>query len=90
MVLRHSLKMSEEKSFNIEEHELVPKHIKLTEEEKNKLLDELNISPRQLPMILASDPMAKKLDAKPGDIIKIIRKSPTAKESIYYRVVVHG
>lgn len=82
--------MNEEKNFNIEEHELVPKHIKLTEEEKNKLLNELNISLRQLPMILASDPMAKKLDAKPGDIIKIIRKSPTAKESIYYRVVVHG
>ncbi len=90
MVLYHQLKMNEEKNFNIEEHELVPKHIKLTEEEKNKLLNELNISLRQLPMILASDPMAKKLDAKPGDIIKIIRKSPTAKESIYYRVVVHG
>jgi DNA-directed RNA polymerase subunit H (RpoH/RPB5) len=30
------------------------------------------------------------LKAKPGDLIKIIRKSDAAKESIYYRVVIEG
>ncbi len=71
-------------------HELVPKHEILSEEEAKKLLEELNITKKQLPRIYASDPVAKILGAKPGDIIRITRKSPTAGESIYYRVVVKG
>jgi len=73
---------------DISKHELVPKHEVLSEEEAKKLLDELNISKGQLPKILKSDPMVQKIKAKVGDIIKITRKSKTAGESIYYRVVV--
>jgi len=76
------------KEYDVLKHELVPKHIILTEEEKKELLEKLNITPKQLPKILISDPVVKAIGAKKGDIIKIIRKSVTAGESIYYRVVV--
>ena len=76
--------------MEIEKHELVPKHILLSEKEKEELLKNYGISLKDLPRILSSDPMAKAINAKVGDIIKIIRKSPTAGVSEYYRVVVRG
>ena len=74
--------------FNILKHELVPEHVVLNEEEKKKVLETYKIAPENLPKILASDPVAKAIGAKYGDILKIIRKSKTAGNSIFYRVVV--
>ena len=79
--------MTKEK-FDITKHVLVPKHIKLNQEEINELLQKYNVSLRQLPRISVKDPMSKLLEAKIGDVIKIIRKSPTASQSEFYRVVV--
>ena len=76
--------------MEIEKHELVPKHILLNVKEKEEVLKKYGITLKDLPRILSSDPMAKALNAKVGDIIKIIRKSPTAEVSEYYRVVVKG
>lgn len=73
---------------NILKHELVPEHVILSEEEKRELLEKYNISEKQLPKILAKDPAVKAIGAKPGDVIKIIRKSPVAGKSVYYRIVV--
>ncbi len=77
--------------IDISEHFLVPKHILLNEEEKKELLNKLGLNEKNymmyLPKIKASDPAIKKLGAKPGDIIKIIRPSQISGESIYYRVV---
>jgi DNA-directed RNA polymerase subunit H len=67
---------------------LVPEHIILSKKEKIKLLKELNIKPHQLPWILVSDPVCKRIGAKPGDVIMIIRKSPTAGKTVAYRYVV--
>jgi len=77
-----------EKEINILKHKLVPKHIILKDEEKKELLEKLKILPEQLPKIITTDPVAKALGAKEGDIIKIIRNSPTAGVAIYYRLVV--
>lgn len=73
---------------NILEHELVPKHEILPKKEKDELLKSLGITKDKLPKIFISDPVVNTLQAKPGDVIKITRKSPTAGESVYYRVVV--
>ena len=72
------------------EHELVPKHEILSEEEKKELLKKYNITEKQLPKILASDPVVKAIGAKPGDVIRIIRNSHVAGRSVYYRIVVEG
>ena len=68
----------------------MPKHILLNDAEKNALLKKYGIVLRQLPRMIASDPMVKLLNAKVGDVVKIIRKSETAGETDYYRVVVKG
>jgi DNA-directed RNA polymerase subunit H len=77
------------KKFKLDKHILIPKHIKLNEKEKQKLLEQYNISLKELPRIPKTDAAIASLNAKPGDVIKIIRKSPTAKEAIFYRVVVN-
>jgi len=68
-------------------HELVPDHIILSKSEAEKIIKELNIRPEQLPKIKKDDPVVKAIEAKPGDILKIIRKSPTAGKFITYRLV---
>lgn len=74
--------------FDITKHELVPKHIILSEEEKKAVLEKYKIEENQLPKILCTDPVALVIGAKPGQVVKIIRKSDTAKEAIAYRLVV--
>lgn len=74
--------------FDLFEHKLVPKHEILTQKEVEQLLAEYRVQPYQLPQIKSSDPCVKAIDAKPGDILRIIRKSPTAGTHIAYRYVV--
>jgi len=75
-------------AFDIFEHKLVPKHEILTEKEKEQLLTQYKVQPYQLPQIKASDPAVKAIDAKPGDILRVIRKSATAGTHYAYRYVV--
>ncbi len=51
------------------------------------MLEQLGIQEKDLPRILDSDPVVKIMKARPGQVLSIIRKSPTAGESIYYRFV---
>jgi len=75
-------------TFNITKHKLVPKHSKLSESEKEKVLEAYGITIKQLPKISKEDPAIKSFDVKNGDIIKIERPSKTAGTAIYYRVVI--
>jgi len=77
--------------INLFNHKLVPKHIVLSDEEKQEVMKGYGIKKlRQFPKILKSDPVVQMLKAKTGDLIKIIRKSDTTKESVYYRMVIEG
>ena len=78
------------KEINITPHYLVPKHTKLNESETKKFLEKYNITIKELPKILITDPAIAKLDAKPGDVVKIHRTSETAGEINYYRGVING
>ncbi|MEM0349013.1 MAG: DNA-directed RNA polymerase subunit H [Candidatus Caldarchaeum sp.] len=80
-------KTAEKEVFDITEHVLVPRHEVLPHDEAEKLLQQLGVSRDKLPYIHPSDPMVKRLKAKTGDIIKITRRSETAGEAVYYRVV---
>jgi DNA-directed RNA polymerase subunit H len=71
-------------------HFLVPEHTKLSEQEKTEFLNKCNIAVKQLPQIKSSDPAIKTLNVIVGDVIKIIRKSPTAGTTEFYRVVING
>jgi len=74
--------------FAIKDHEMVPEHVLLTPEESAVVLKGFGIVAPQLPKIHVSDPAAKEIGAKVGDVIKVIRKSTTAKQSIFYRLVI--
>jgi DNA-directed RNA polymerase subunit H len=82
------VKTNEKQQLNIMAHKLVPIHEIISEKEKKELLEKYKISPDQLPKILNTDPAAVSIDAKPGQIVKIIRKSHTAKEAVAYRLVI--
>jgi len=75
-------------AFDLFEHKLVPVHEILEEEEKQQLLSKYRVQPYQLPQITSSDPAVKAIGAKPGDVLRVVRKSPTAGEHIAYRYVV--
>jgi DNA-directed RNA polymerase subunit H len=75
------------KKLKIDKHSLIPKHIKLSEKEKEALFKKYNITATELPKILKDDPAIQGLGVKPGDVIKVTRKSPTSGEAIFYRGV---
>ena len=75
-------------SFNIFEHELMPKHEIFPPEKAKDLLEKYHLKPHQLLRIKASDTAVLALGAKPGDVIKVTRKSLTAGKHITYRLVI--
>ena len=76
------------KKFAIQDHQLVPEHILLSAEEVVEVLKTYDVEPAQLPKIHVTDPVAKEIGAKVGDVVKIIRDSPTAKKAVSYRLVI--
>jgi len=81
---------SEKITFDIMRHTLVPQHTIISEEEAKELFKRYDITTDQLPKIIDTDPVAAFIGAKPGQIIKIVRKSHTAKEAVAYRFVVES
>lgn len=72
------------------DHNLVPPHYLLTNEEKELYFTTFNHHPRDMKKILVNDPVARFYGAKVGDLFKIIRPSITSGKDIDYRIVIPG
>ena len=73
--------------FNITQHILVPHHEIMNRTETANIMSKYNIqNTLQLPLILQSDPVAKFIGARRGDIVKITKPSETAGEYVNYRL----
>jgi len=80
--------LSKKRNIDVLLHELVPKHILLSKEETEELLDKYKIDLIDLPQMFEKDPVALAIGAKEGDVIKIIRDSQTTVKRVnYYRYV---
>jgi DNA-directed RNA polymerase subunit H len=84
------MSVEKKKELVITDHIYQPKHEIVPRKEAEEVLKRYNTKPSQLPYILIEDKGLEGLDVRPGDIIKITRRSPTAGESVYYRYVVEG
>ncbi len=80
----------EDLRFNVLNHDIVPMHEILQDDEVQPMLDQYQIVKEQLPKIKANDAAIHVIGAKPGQVVKVTRRSPTAGESIAYRLVVEA
>ncbi len=88
LLLRGLFLASKKNPVLVPDHVYVPKHEIMTIKESEQVLKDFNCKPTELPLIFVNDPAILGLGVKPGDMIKITRKSATAGESTYYRYVV--
>jgi DNA-directed RNA polymerase subunit H len=75
-------------TFDIFEHELVPIHEIVSQEELAELVKKYHAEPYQFPWIKVNDPISIILGAKPGDVLRITQDSETAGKSVSYRYVI--
>jgi len=75
--------------FNILNHQYVPEHNKISEEELIEIMDKYNIKNlSEMPDISRFDPVARVICLRPGEVCRILRPSKTAIMAPYYRVCV--
>lgn len=87
-VVKKEVKPKKEEKFDVSKNYLVPKHIKLSEKEKNMVLETYKISLNDLPQIFMDDPAVAHLELTTEDVIKIERPSQTTGTSYFYRRVI--
>lgn len=73
--------------FNILNHNMVPNHSVLTDDQKADIVKKYYITQEsQFPEISRFDPVAQAIGLRPGQLVEIIRASPTAITTKYYRL----
>ena len=74
-------------TFNITKHVFVPKHVILTMEEENEVLDKYQATKNKFPKMSIQDPVAKYYGMKSDQMVKILRNDSEVGLSISYRIV---
>ena len=74
--------------MNIIEHNYVPLHYVLSEDEKVEFIKSYQITRDTLPKLELYDPISRYYNMKVGDIVKITRNNALSGKEIYYRVVI--
>ncbi len=72
---------------DVSQHELVPDHSVLDDEEVEDVLEEYDIDKTDLPKLQRLDPAAPD-GVSVGDVVKVTRDSRTTDEAVVYRLVV--
>lgn len=73
--------------FNILQHEYVPEHQVMTEDEVKEVMSKYNITDMgQFPDISRFDPVARAIGLRPGQVCRILRPSKTSILTQYYRL----
>jgi DNA-directed RNA polymerase subunit H (RpoH/RPB5) len=75
-------------AIDIRNHESVPEHRKMEEDEIEEVLERFDAEKEDLPEIERTDAALKQMDVEVGDVIEIKRSSPTAGKTTYYRQVI--
>lgn len=73
---------------NISRHALTPKHALLSPERAEQVLAEYHATAAEMPKMYDTDPMARYIGAKAGDMVEVVRPSITSGLSTAYRVVI--
>jgi len=74
--------------IDIVNHRDVPHHEVMDDKEKKELLEKYYIKEENLPVILRDDAMARYLGLRPGEVVRILRPSPTSGTYVSYRICV--
>lgn len=72
---------------DVSQHELVPDHTVIDDEEIEDVLEEYDIKKTDLPKLQRLDPAAPD-EASVGDVVRITRDSRTTDQAVVYRLVV--
>lgn len=80
----------DELMINLVDSNLIPKHIVLSEEEKEECMNTYQIKKRNLSRIFITDPVARYYNMKINDIVRIERYSINSGINISYRIIVDG
>ncbi|CAL6015209.1 RNA_polymerase II subunit Rpb5a [Hexamita inflata] len=77
---------NEQLVLNVTKHFLVPRHSVLTEEGKQQVLNKYQVTEKQMPIILSSDPIAKYLGLNSGQMVQISRESEQGGKYLNFRI----
>ena len=72
---------------DVSQHDMVPDHSVVDDEELDGVLEEYDIKSTDLPKIKRTDP-ALPDEAEVGDVIEVVRDSRTTDQATVYRLVV--
>lgn len=75
-------------TLKVLDHDMVPDHQVMSEDEVKTLLALYSITFEQLPKVYHDDAAVKQINGKVGDVVRVTRQSQTAGIAEAYRLVV--